>query len=121
RAPLTARSAGGPLRSSFSVEPAPAERYTLSLHDALPIWATGTRTGREQLAHRAGRRGAAVRHAAGRALAGGGRPARRGRPADAGDRKSTRLNSSHVKNSYAVFCLTKKTTNTHHYTHQRRP
>src|SRR5690606_39708471 len=23
------------------------------------------------------------------------------------DRKSTRLNSSHVKNSYAVFCLTK--------------
>src|SRR5690606_40533953 len=26
----------------------------------------------------------------------------------AGDRKSTRLNSSHVKISYAVFCLTKK-------------
>src|SRR5215475_1181811 len=26
------------------------------------------------------------------------------------DRKSTRLNSSHVKNSYAVFCLKKKTT-----------
>src|SRR5690606_39985011 len=25
-----------------------------------------------------------------------------------GDRKSTRLNSSHVKNSYAVFCLEKK-------------
>src|SRR5690606_41765754 len=25
------------------------------------------------------------------------------------DRKSTRLNSSHVKNSYAVFCLKKKT------------
>src|SRR5699024_11303788 len=24
------------------------------------------------------------------------------------DRKSTRLNSSHVSNSYAVFCLTKK-------------
>src|SRR5436309_10721065 len=24
------------------------------------------------------------------------------------DRKSTRLNSSHVKNSYAVFCLKKK-------------
>src|SRR5436309_11131076 len=42
-----------------------------------------------------------------------------GRPAGAGtvpfggpgsrpDRKSTRLNSSHVKNSYAVFCLKKK-------------
>src|SRR5690606_39405855 len=27
----------------------------------------------------------------------------------AGDRKSTRLNSSHVKISYAVFCLKKKT------------
>src|SRR5690606_40057378 len=27
-----------------------------------------------------------------------------------GDRKSTRLNSSHVKISYAVFCLKKKTT-----------
>src|SRR5699024_12336130 len=25
------------------------------------------------------------------------------------DRKSTRLNSSHVSSSYAVFCLTKKT------------
>src|SRR5207302_6742938 len=30
-----------------------------------------------------------------------------GRPA-AADRKSTRLNSSHVKISYAVFCLKKK-------------
>src|SRR5690606_39485264 len=27
---------------------------------------------------------------------------------DSGDRKSTRLNSSHVKISYAVFCLKKK-------------
>src|SRR5690606_40379215 len=27
------------------------------------------------------------------------------------DRKSTRLNSSHVKNSYAVFCLKKKKKN----------
>src|SRR5690606_42110527 len=31
-----------------------------------------------------------------------------------GDRKSTRLNSSHVKISYAVFCLKKKT-NTSQY------
>src|SRR5438874_4443068 len=29
----------------------------------------------------------------------------------AGDRKSTRLNSSHVEISYAVFCLKKKTNN----------
>src|SRR5437870_9844732 len=28
---------------------------------------------------------------------------------DSGDRKSTRLNSSHVAISYAVFCLKKKT------------
>src|SRR5436305_10184775 len=33
-------------------------------------------------------------------------------PASVGrrDRKSTRLNSSHVRNSYAVFCLKKKNT-----------
>src|SRR5207249_9365249 len=31
-----------------------------------------------------------------------------GRPEDLGDRKSTRLNSSHVSISYAVFCLKKK-------------
>src|SRR3712207_7927845 len=29
------------------------------------------------------------------------------------DRKSTRLNSSHANISYAVFCLKKKTNNTH--------
>src|SRR5690349_7727798 len=32
-----------------------------------------------------------------------------------GDRKSTRLNSSHVEISYAVFCLKKKKKNTHNY------
>src|SRR3712207_8784151 len=31
-----------------------------------------------------------------------------------GDRKSTRLNSSHANISYAVFCLKKKKTNTTH-------
>src|SRR5436309_11043669 len=38
-------------------------------------------------------------------------PGTRFRPRPAGrelDRKSTRLNSSHVKNSYAVFCLKKQ-------------
>src|SRR2546430_12931647 len=30
------------------------------------------------------------------------------RDATSGDRKSTRLNSSHSQNSYAVFCLKKK-------------
>src|SRR3712207_7663791 len=39
---------------------------------------------------------------------------RRRRPADGdpGDRKSTRLNSSHANISYAVFCLKKKKQNT---------
>src|SRR3712207_6975551 len=31
-----------------------------------------------------------------------------GQPPEAGDRKSTRLNSSHANISYAVFCLKKK-------------
>src|SRR5690606_40718251 len=36
------------------------------------------------------------------------------------DRKSTRLNSSHVKISYAVFCLKKKKKKKHYqYTHTR--
>src|SRR5690606_40713087 len=34
-------------------------------------------------------------------------------PGPVQDRKSTRLNSSHVKISYAVFCLKKKTLRTH--------
>src|SRR5438876_8873104 len=42
---------------------------------------------------------------------------RRGILAVLTDRKSTRLNSSHPSNSYAVFCLKKKTTN--HYRTQR--
>src|SRR2546430_3410614 len=43
---------------------------------------------------------------------GGGQPVsdRRRPRAVGGDRKSTRLNSSHSQISYAVFCLKKKTT-----------
>src|SRR5438477_3475402 len=37
-----------------------------------------------------------------------------------GDRKSTRLNSSHMSISYAVFCLKKKKIpNNHKHTHKR--
>src|SRR5690625_5710374 len=36
-----------------------------------------------------------------------------------GDRKSTRLNSSHVAISYAVFCLKKKKNNTRSYVNHR--
>src|SRR5215475_14856613 len=41
----------------------------------------------------------------------GARDRRRHRPEARRDRKSTRLNSSHVKISYAVFCLKKKKKN----------
>src|SRR5690625_7000320 len=37
-----------------------------------------------------------------------------------GDRKSTRLNSSHVAISYAVFCLKKKNTKRNYRTHHHR-
>src|SRR5207249_9104370 len=46
--------------------------------------------------------------AAGRAALSAGWHDERWGAADAGDRKSTRLNSSHVSISYAVFCLKKK-------------
>src|SRR5699024_11699118 len=38
------------------------------------------------------------------------------RRSDSPDRKSTRLNSSHVSSSYAVFCFTKNTTSTTSWT-----
>src|SRR5690606_40017557 len=104
----------------FPAPPATEMDY-LSLHDALPIVqpraAAGDRgpSGRaapDPPPHgRAGPAGAAVddlrkRRAAPAARRGGAaaRPGPRRR-----DRKSTRLNSSHVKISYAVFCSRKKT------------
>src|SRR5690606_41783975 len=92
----------------FFTDTSTTELYTLSLHDALPIFeperhpsavvplhieveieVVGVETTVD--ADPQGRRGRI------------GRKGRRG-----GDRKSTRLNSSHVKISYAVFCLKKK-------------
>src|SRR5690606_41827167 len=92
--------------------PAPTEIYTLSLHAALPI----SRHGRHL--HIDGpipppRPGAGgddapadgpTRRPSGRSHG----PARRPGADRCGDRKSIRLNSSHVKISYAVFCLKKK-------------
>src|SRR5438445_4082694 len=89
---------------SFHV-PAPTQIYTLSLHDALPIWIRAlplaldycfTRQASADEAEWIERRlrdlcapfGSAVERT--------------------GDRKSTRLNSSHANISYAVFCLKKK-------------
>src|SRR5436309_9642904 len=53
----------------------------------------------------------------------GGAPAGAGRRATvaAVDRKSTRLNSSHVKISYAVFCLKKKIAWTRYFVLEHPP
>src|SRR5690606_41998921 len=86
---------------------APTDILPLSLHDALPISgrdpAAPASRSRPRADHQDGRTDRdqwPVRN-------------RRDRPARAEvralDRKSTRLNSSHVKISYAVFCLKKKT------------
>src|SRR5207249_10570905 len=88
--------------------------YTLSLHDALPISHSRRRrrAGRQlRDGHRRNR--AAHCPARQRAPKGSNRLCREesliGRhSAGRGDRKSTRLNSSHVSISYAVFCLKKK-------------
>src|SRR5438034_5889671 len=86
----------------FFNDAATTEIYTLSLHDALPICDEGGRGRLEPGAPRGGPRRGRAR----------GRPRarRRGHAAlGRGDRKSTRLNSSHTVISYAVFCLKKKT------------
>src|SRR5690606_40739162 len=94
---------------------------TLSLHDALPILGlcTAPAQTREPWARRRPGRGAAAAAARGphvsalRRGAGARGPhvsaLRRAAVPGGRDRKSTRLNSSHVKISYAVFCLKKKT------------
>src|SRR5688572_32468751 len=78
----------------FFNDTATTEIYTLSLHDALPICGAGgawSALGGYYDAW-AGNRGTRL------AIIGG-------------DRKSTRLNSSHSQISYAVFCLKKKKKN----------
>src|SRR5262245_64101159 len=75
----------------FFNDPATTEIYTLSLHDALPIYASASPPLFFDGAAAGVRMGGA------------------GRPTSFTDRKSTRLNSSHLGISYAVFCLKKKT------------
>src|SRR6266487_6463365 len=65
----------------FFNDTATTEIYTLSLHDALPICAACPDRPKPACPRRNGVAGP--------------------------DRKSTRLNSSHPSNSYAVFCLKK--------------
>src|SRR2546426_3376326 len=80
----------------FFNDTATTEIYTLSLHDALPI-CSGNPMRPRRLEYRHGALAAS-------AAATTGRSARR----TSLDRKSTRLNSSHLVISYAVFCLKKK-------------
>src|SRR5256885_14490064 len=79
----------------FFNDTATTEIYTLSLHDALPI-----SYGRAPVPLRGLRRAATNARLA--------RARRTRADAPTGDRKSTRLNSSHLVISYAVFCLKKK-------------
>src|SRR5205807_6389997 len=93
----------------FSHTPAPPYIYTLSLHDALPIYHQRSPRGVGLLLCRAAPARPWPRPAA--------PPADHCRQEDDlqlrhrrdhRDRKSTRLNSSHLVISYAVFCLKKK-------------
>src|SRR5690349_22355716 len=89
----------------FLPHPPTTETYTLSLHDALPISSSGGACCRSP---------SRLRDSAGTPS----RPCETARTAYRCrqirncaaniDRKSTRLNSSHVEISYAVFCLKKK-------------
>src|SRR2546426_3949457 len=92
----------------FFNDTATTEIYTLSLHDALPIYGDPARVPRRR------RRARPDAERACRGRGDGGGRARRGDPVplrvQGGDRKSTRLNSSHLVISYAVFCLKKKKT-----------
>src|SRR2546430_13574676 len=86
----------------FFNDTATTEIYTLSLHDALPIYFWW----RSRTASDCGTKPRLLRHQGRR---------RRGLPLEPAplfplDRKSTRLNSSHSQISYAVFCLKKKQT-----------
>src|ERR1022692_824445 len=73
----------------FFNDTATTEIYTLSLHDALPIYGPPLSDAHDQISCP--------------------------RPLSYIDRKSTRLNSSHLVISYAVFCLKKKKVECHRY------
>src|SRR5690606_41629293 len=99
------------LHYSFHL-PATPEIYTLSLHDALPI-SKGISAGHGQNAYRGLVRMMPTAKNARNytqcdSLLIGDRCGAHTFPYIESDRKSTRLNSSHVKISYAVFCLKKK-------------
>src|SRR5688572_32533735 len=104
----------------FFYDTATTEIYTLSLHDALPISGDGDGVRLRSPGWSAAEtRGPVEPHAnptrvslciiRDETMAPGAR-------SNPGDRKSTRLNSSHSQISYAVFCLKKKNKVTTQYT-----
>src|SRR5205807_9815415 len=84
----------------FLNDTATTEIYTLSLHDALPIWRNLARSATPRCCPRLREYCPAENGRGGRHLSPGS--------IREVDRKSTRLNSSHLVISYAVFCLKKK-------------
>src|SRR5699024_12485029 len=105
--------------SSLFPDPSPTEPYPLSLHDALPILRRVLRALRHADRDRPGGPLAsqrllaeAIRHRTNLTVSGASGPLVAAlddvRALADLDRKSTRLNSSHVSISYAVFCLKKK-------------
>src|SRR3712207_7893868 len=92
----------------FFNDTATTEIYTLSLHDALPIFLAQQNRTLEQLADDSDRVLAPL--ARDRQRITGFIDAAQGAARATVDRKSTRLNSSHANISYAVFCLKKKKT-----------
>src|SRR5256886_10026365 len=89
----------------FFNDTATTEIYTLSLHDALPILQDPRNT-RSMGSPSSGVPGARPMYSSARVTA--RRSASVVKSDGLGDRKSTRLNSSHSQISYAVFCLKKK-------------
>src|SRR5690606_41987215 len=89
-----------PLLFLFFNDTSPTEIYTLSLHDALPI---SYRLAQQLFQVIRSGDTEQVERLLAMGLVPNLRDAKGNR-----DRKSTRLNSSHVKISYAVFCLKKK-------------
>src|SRR2546430_4933118 len=94
----------------FFNDTATTEIYTLSLHDALPISrrSRAPSDGRRRVQCRSRGRRPIVRVASPSTRLRRPRRARSRFAPPEGDRKSTRLNSSHSQISYAVFCLKKK-------------
>src|SRR5436305_5200287 len=98
RRSVSVAAAGFNISAFFFFDDTPTtEIYTLSLHDALPISPAAAKLSRTWPAPSMPdtENGCACVQL----------PVR--------DRKSTRLNSSHVRISYAVFCLKKKRTQAH--------